>query len=177
MEGVSHDFGSSTQTLGSKSRTTASSVLWGHLLTKGSSASSIQRTSQGSSASSLAPIAPMDKAGTSLRVLLHDTQATLEKFSSRVDALTGGVDQSRREIMTVQKLFQQDREKMVDETVDLVNRCQREIQKAVGSPAQVSRVDEIHAELVAVDRRLETLDKRIDMLQMVWSCHMHCFVL
>jgi hypothetical protein len=41
------------------------------------------------------PIAPVDKTGTSVRLLLHDNQATLEKFSEKVDKLLKGLEDSR----------------------------------------------------------------------------------
>ena len=43
------------------------------------------------------PLAPTDKASASTRMLLHDTQAALETFSSRVDKLCGEVEASKRE--------------------------------------------------------------------------------
>ena len=52
-------------------------------------------------------------------MLLHDTQANLEKFSERVDKLTCGVSETKREMVTVQQLFQEDHEKLVGHTVDL----------------------------------------------------------
>jgi hypothetical protein len=62
-----------------------SSTLWAHLLRK-------DRTNEPIPAISV-PIAPADKTGTSVRLLLHDTQATLEKFSQRIDKLVKGVDE------------------------------------------------------------------------------------
>ncbi len=46
----------------------------------------------------------------------------------------------------------------------LVNRCQTQIQNALGSPAQSSVVDQFFKE---VTRLLENLDKRLDAMQMV----------
>jgi hypothetical protein len=54
-----------------------------------------------------------------MRILLHDTQANLEKFSERVDKLACGVGETRREMVTMQQLFQEDHEKIVGQTVDL----------------------------------------------------------
>jgi hypothetical protein len=54
-----------------------------------------------------------------MRILLHDTRANIEKFSSRVDILTNGVSEAKREIVTMQKLFQEDHEKIIEQTVDL----------------------------------------------------------
>jgi hypothetical protein len=54
-----------------------------------------------------------------MRILLHDTQANLEKFSERIDKMTNGVSETKREMMTMQKLFQEDQEKLVGQIVDL----------------------------------------------------------
>ena len=96
-------------------RSAASTALWAHLLRKDSPA-----TSQVPSSTSVnPPIAPLDKAGTSMRILLHDTQANLEKFSERVDKMATGVSETKTEIITMQKLFLEDHEKLVGHTVDL----------------------------------------------------------
>lgn len=54
-----------------------------------------------------------------MRILLHDTQANLEKFSERVDKMATGVSETKTEIITMQKLFLEDHEKLVGHTVDL----------------------------------------------------------
>lgn len=54
-----------------------------------------------------------------MRILLHDTQATLEKFSGHVEKLTSGVDDARREVSTAHKVFQFGHEKLVEEHVAL----------------------------------------------------------
>jgi hypothetical protein len=104
------------QTMSRKShRSTASTALWAHLLRK-----DVPSASQTSSTPpNNPPIAPLDKAGTSMRILLHDTQANLEKFSERVDKLASGVGETKGEMVTMQQLFQEDREKLVGQTVDL----------------------------------------------------------
>jgi hypothetical protein len=65
------------------------------------------------------PIAPMDKNGTSMRILLHDTQAHLERFSVRADKLFSSVEETKREITTVNTLFQREHEALRDDVVDL----------------------------------------------------------
>ncbi|KAL6299542.1 hypothetical protein BKA93DRAFT_742214 [Sparassis latifolia] len=149
-------------------RATTSSVLWGHLLQRKNDSSVTPAHS--TSASSLSPIVPLDKAGTSMRILLHDTQANLEKFSDRVAKLTIGVHDTKREIVTMQKLFEQDHEKLLEETVNLVNRCQMAIQKTLGNPTQTNQVETLRVDLAGVDSRLQALDKKIDVLHMV--CHL-----
>jgi hypothetical protein len=54
-----------------------------------------------------------------MRLLLHDTQANLEKFSERVDRLTGGVEETKREVDLVKRLWEGEREKSQAEIVDL----------------------------------------------------------
>ncbi|KAJ7180361.1 hypothetical protein C8R43DRAFT_1056544 [Mycena crocata] len=138
------------------SRTPAASVLWGHLLRK--------NTLAGPPAAPLPPTAPLDKTGTSMRILLHDTQANFEKFSVKVDTLTSGIDQAKREIGIVKDLFQADRESLTLDVVDLVNRSQTQIQKSLGDPAQAPILESFRKE---VDARLDGLSKRFDDLQAV----------
>ncbi len=100
-------------------RTTASTTLWGHLLRKtGSSqvpSSSLTSTSTlGTLGKHTPAIAPIDKAGASTRILLHDTQAHLEKFTDRVTQLTAGLDSAKRELVMAQKLYQDDHEQVID---------------------------------------------------------------
>lgn len=96
-------------------RSAASTALWAHLLRKDIPV--ISHTS--SNTLTNPPMAPLDKAGTSMRILLHDTQANLEKFSAHVDKLASGVSETKREMMTMQKLFQEDHDKLVGQIVDL----------------------------------------------------------
>lgn len=106
-----------TSYLAKPQRSAASTALWAHLLRKDIPISPQQRT--GSSTPMPLPIAPLDKSGTTMRILLHDTRANLEKFSSRADILTEGVSEAKREVLTMQKLFQEDHEKIIEQTVDL----------------------------------------------------------
>jgi hypothetical protein len=65
------------------------------------------------------PIVPVDKNGTSMRILLHDTQAHLERFSVRADKLCSNVEETKREITTINALFQREHETLRDDIVDL----------------------------------------------------------
>ena len=65
------------------------------------------------------PLAPIDKNGTSTRILLHDTRGHLERFSVRTDKLFSSVEETKREITTVNTLFQRERETLRDDLVDL----------------------------------------------------------
>lgn len=155
----------SKQRYGSSHRTPASSVLWAHLLRKDTLAA------PPSSDIPLPPIAPTDRTGTSLRILLHDTQAHVERFSERVEKLTKGVDEAKQELGLTKTLFQREHEELTNEMYNLVNRCQTEIQKTTGRPAQAERMEEF---CKGVQLRLDGLDKRIDAMQLVSRSTLAC---
>ncbi|KAI0358064.1 hypothetical protein OH77DRAFT_1239240 [Trametes cingulata] len=159
--------------IGAPRRPTVSTALWGHLLRK--AGSSQIPPSSGTSTSTFGkhtpPIAPIDKTSASTRVLLHDTQAHLEKFTERVTQLTNELDDAKRELVMVQKLYQDDREQVLESITGLVNRCQTEMQKTVGSPAQRVEIREVSKDLSHISIRIDTLDKKIDALSMV--CRLH----
>ncbi|KAK0199253.1 hypothetical protein DFS33DRAFT_953626 [Desarmillaria ectypa] len=150
----------STKTHGLLCRTPASSVLWAHLLRKDTLAA------PPSSDIPLPPIAPTDRTGTSLRILLHDTQAHLEKFSERVEKLTKGVDEAKQELGLTKTLFEREHEELTNEMYNLVNRCQTEIQKTAGGPAQAERMEEFFK---GMQLRLDGLDKRVDAMQLLYQ--------
>ena len=75
-----------------------SSTLWAHLLNKDATVSG-PGLKTGLAAVGLTASAPPDKAGTSVRILLHDTQATIEKFSERVDKLVSDAEDSRQKLL------------------------------------------------------------------------------
>ena len=75
-----------------------SSTLWAHLLNKDATTSGLGLKT-GLAAVGLNASAPPDKGGTSVRILLHDTQATIEKFSERVDKLVSGAEDSRQKLL------------------------------------------------------------------------------
>ncbi|KAI0676031.1 hypothetical protein C8Q78DRAFT_963466, partial [Trametes maxima] len=148
---------------------TAATALWGHLLRKtGSSQVPPSSTASSMTLSRHTPaISPFDKASASTRILLHDTQAHLEKFTERVTHLTTSLDDAKRELVLVQKLYQDDHERVVDRMIGLVNRCQTSLQKDIGTPAQSADVREVSQNLVNLSNRLESLDKKIDALNML----------
>ena len=93
-------------------RTPASTALWGHLLRK-------DLNIQPPSVVASPPVTPLDKTGTSMRLLLHDTQANFEKFSSKVDNLITGVQATKLEVDAMKKLWDVENDKMQTEISDL----------------------------------------------------------
>ncbi|KAI0741728.1 hypothetical protein C8Q80DRAFT_1195826 [Daedaleopsis nitida] len=153
------------------SRHSTTSALWGHLLRKSGSQLPSQATTGPPSAKPIPSIAPIDKAGASTRILLHDTQARLENFTDRVAQLVTGLDDAKRELSGVQTLYQDEHEQLVERMIALVNRCQTELQKALGSPAQSAKVHELSMNLSALGSRMEALDKKLDMLNSLNQTH------
>lgn len=92
-----------------------SSTLWAHLLNKDASASGTGL--KPGLASGLAAVAPTDKTGTSVRILLHDTQATIEKFSERVDKLVSEAEDSRQKLLARNEELSGELERLVRRAV------------------------------------------------------------
>ncbi|KAK2465682.1 hypothetical protein APHAL10511_002226 [Amanita phalloides] len=136
-----------------------SPAFWAHVLGKEKNTPSQQP---------LPPLTPLDRNATSTRVLLHDTQANLEKFSAKIDKLLTEFSEAKSEVNLVKTLFERDRESLTNDIIDLVNRCQTQIQKTLGSPAQSFVLDQFSKE---VSQRLENLDKRLDAIQTLSQTH------
>ncbi|KAF9564243.1 hypothetical protein CPC08DRAFT_660701, partial [Agrocybe pediades] len=114
------------------------------------------------------PSAPLDKNATSMKVLLYDTQANFEKFGKHAADLLEEAKTTRHEIKTVHSLFERDRERLVGDIVDLVNRSQKEMQKTMGSPAQTDAVETFFKD---VSHRMKELDQRLDAIQAFNQSH------
>ena len=87
----------------------ASNLLWAHLLRKDATTTDTDTPSQ------IPPIAPQDKTGTSMRMLIHDTQVNLEKFSTRLDGLLQRVEDCRAQVVNANKLLDVERDKVLAE--------------------------------------------------------------
>ena len=85
----------------------AGNLLWAHLLRKDAATTD--------SPSQIPPIAPHDKTGTSMRMLIHDTQVNLEKFSTRLDGLLQRVDDCRAQVVNANQLLDVERDKVLTE--------------------------------------------------------------
>lgn len=70
----------------------------------------------------LPPTTAKDKTSTSLRLLLCDTQSTMEGFSSQLSALTKDVGQAKRHIEEAGKLVEDGQAKAAEE-VKLLRAC------------------------------------------------------
>jgi hypothetical protein len=92
------------------------STLWAHLLQRYPGPSKANATQL---SSSHAQITPQDKAGTSTRILLHDTHARLEKFSERANSIFSELEASRREMVRVREEVENAREKDLEEVAQL----------------------------------------------------------
>ncbi|KAI0654063.1 hypothetical protein C8Q70DRAFT_1058780 [Cubamyces menziesii] len=153
----------------SQARPTATNALWGHILRK--TGSSQVPPSTATSTSTLgkhtSTIAPIDKAGASTRILLHDTQAHLERFTDRVSELVTDLDCAKRELVGVQKLYVEDHEQLMDRMIGLTNRSQTELQKSIGDPAQSPQVRDLVKDISQLSRKVGALEKKIDSLNVL----------
>jgi hypothetical protein len=68
---------------------------------------------------SLAPLAPIDRTGTSMRMVLLDTQANLEKFGDHVSKLVSVVEETKGKIDLTSRLWEVERERLGEEMVNL----------------------------------------------------------
>lgn len=156
-----------------------SSTLWGRLLGHDlSKATTTQPPLH-------AQLTPQDKAGTSTRILLHDTHARLEVFSERANSIFSGIEASRREMVRVREEVESAREKELDTIAQLsmffwriyacypvliqdvhiyapVNRCQSSLQRMIGEPAQAREAVMMQASLTVTTERLHALDEKIN---------------
>ncbi|KAF8074718.1 hypothetical protein FPV67DRAFT_1474705 [Lyophyllum atratum] len=162
MTALSHSSLEPGRNYGIPARTSASTALWAHLLRKD------KLGPLPNSDIIIPPITPLDKNGTSMRILLHDTQAHLDTFSVRVDKLCSGLDETKHEILTVNTLFQREHDSLTGELVDLVNRSQTQLQTSIGSPAQTEQLGRLSKDL---NTHLEALNKRIDAIQLFNQTH------
>ncbi|KAG8214986.1 hypothetical protein J3R82DRAFT_8389 [Butyriboletus roseoflavus] len=143
----------------------AGNLLWAHLLRKDATTTD--------SLSQIPPIAPQDKTGTSMRMLIHDTQVNLEKFSARLDGLLQCVDDCRAQVVNANKLLDVERDKVLTEILEIANRCQSEMKAHVGTCAQAPALDLVRVAHVSTEKSVQALEKRIDALQTLLQTHAH----
>ena len=171
---------------------TASTALWAHILRQDTHPS----TSLPDTPIVVPPTAPLDKNATSMRVLLHDTQANFEKFAIHIGKLIDGVNETKHEIKTTNDLFERDRQTLVGDIIDLgmfiplpvdyLSRREKRIYvlEINVKPFLFSSVNRSQKEIQKsvgspcqtasaetyfkdVNHRLDTLDQRLDAIQAV----------
>lgn len=90
-------------------------TLWAHLSRKGATG----QPALDSNGPFVPPCGPQDKTATTMRVLLHDTQMNLEKFSGNVERLTTDVQSAAQSIKQTSSAFEQEHDKLMGDIVDL----------------------------------------------------------
>ncbi|GJJ11477.1 hypothetical protein Clacol_005710 [Clathrus columnatus] len=111
------------------------------------------------------PLVPENRIATSLRVVLHDTKSMMEQFSDKLGNLLSGVDQAKRQIDKVSDSFETGQERILEELVATVNRCQKGLLEVIDTPAQAPVLDEIKLSQTETLKRLDQLEIRVDLLQ------------
>lgn len=127
-----------------------SKVLWTHLLGK-------DVPVDDSPLSMAPPIVPQDRVGTSMRVLVHDTQSRLDGLSTKLDGLFTQVGDTRSQIT--------DANKALAEITKSVGRSQSELTARIGALGQTQTLELVRASQANTENALRTLEKRIDALQ------------
>lgn len=98
-------------------RRPATTTLWAHLARKDTRSTS--QSAEPAAASYPLPSHPIDKAGTSTRILLLDTQQNMEKFSERVEKAILKLEEARLDVQAMQKAAGDLREETVSVMSDL----------------------------------------------------------
>ncbi|KAJ3518508.1 hypothetical protein NMY22_g13639 [Coprinellus aureogranulatus] len=94
----------------------SAATLWAHLSRKDNHG---RAKHSANSAPFIPPSGPQDKTATTMRVLLHDTQMNLEKFSGNVERLISGVHSVTQSIKNTGTTFEQEHDKLMGDIIDL----------------------------------------------------------
>ncbi|KLO17914.1 hypothetical protein SCHPADRAFT_138537 [Schizopora paradoxa] len=108
----------------------------------------------------LAVMPDSNKLGTTTRLLLQDTQAHMEKFAARMDALGAHVEQSLREIQMCRTATEGASQKCVSEVVDVVYKCQSNFIKKLEA-----NNDAVQKQGDAIDRLRTDYDRLIKLYE------------
>ncbi|KAF9785306.1 hypothetical protein BJ322DRAFT_1006148, partial [Thelephora terrestris] len=144
----------------STSGLTMTSTLWAHLLNKDTTASGLG-LKPGLAAVEPTGSAPADKAGSSVRILLHDTQATIEKFSERVEKLVSDAEDSRQKLLARNEEVNDEALQLPDPGL-LVGRTETTLQSCIREPAQASALVELRQSLSS---SLDALNQKVEAVQ------------
>ncbi|KAG6332661.1 hypothetical protein ID866_6429 [Astraeus odoratus] len=137
-----------------------SSTLWAPFLGK-------DQAVQNATQPAFPPLAPHDKTGTSMRMLIHDIQSGLEQFSARLDGLMTRTEDCRSQVINAKNLLDIEHDRVLTEMADTANRCQSELKLHVGTPAQAHALELVQASQSTTESNIRALEKRIDALQAV----------
>ena len=88
-------------------------ILWAHLSRKDNAG----RTAD--TDTFIPPSGPQDKTAATMRVLLHDTQMNLERFSGNVERLIEDVHSTTQAIKQTGATFEQEHDKLMGDILDL----------------------------------------------------------
>jgi len=75
-----------------------------------------------------------------MRMLIHDTQVSLEKFSTRLDGLLQRVDDCRAQVVNANKLLDVERDKVLTEILEIGTRHLR-LGAVAHAPTVMKRID------------------------------------
>ncbi|KDQ50435.1 hypothetical protein JAAARDRAFT_211744 [Jaapia argillacea MUCL 33604] len=116
---------------------------------------------------SMSLLTPVDKPSTSWRILLADTQSQLQKFSGRVDGLLKTVEDVKMRVGEVEGRWESGFEAPRADVGDLMDRSQRMVLQTMGNPVQISMMESVLKDVDSTERRLEALDRRVDVLHLL----------
>ncbi|KAG0705601.1 hypothetical protein DFH29DRAFT_799892 [Suillus ampliporus] len=150
----------------STERKTAPNALWAYLLQKDHPASN-----DFSATPMVPPVAPVDRTNTSMRMIIHDMQATLEKFSTRVDTLLTNVKDAKTEVINCNRISESERERIYTLITPLAKKVQAELKACIGTPSQVSALELVQKSQSSAESSIQALDKRIDAIQTVFHVY------
>ncbi|KAG2346701.1 hypothetical protein BDR05DRAFT_906216, partial [Suillus weaverae] len=118
-------------------------------------------------------MAPVDRTNTSMRMLIHDMQATLEKFSTRVDTLLINVKDAKTEVVNCNRISESERDRVLDEISNSSKKVQTELKACIGAPSQASSLELIQKSQSSAENSIQALDKRIDAIQTLIQSQNH----
>ncbi|KAG2121875.1 hypothetical protein DEU56DRAFT_718951, partial [Suillus clintonianus] len=102
-------------------------------------------------------VAPVDRTNTSMRMLIHDMQATLEKFSTRVDTLLANVQDVKNEAVNFNRISENERERVLDEISNSSKKVQTELKACIGVPSQASALELVQKSQSLTENSIQAL--------------------
>ncbi|KZT43239.1 hypothetical protein SISSUDRAFT_1125116 [Sistotremastrum suecicum HHB10207 ss-3] len=149
--------------MSSTQQTTSKVPFWGHLLPTPISQNLSQNKAK--ETQHQIPFTPSDRGAVTLRIVLQDTQRTIEKFSEKVDALISHVGQTKQAADASVKRLEECGEKTIMGITDVVKHCHDGTLEAIGKPLQVETFDTFVERQGALGQSIHTLDKKIESIE------------